>query len=267
MVWAGLCGVWLASLAGAWGCLLVWRRLSYVADAFAHAALLGIALALWVGLPPLMGVLVFAVLAALFVLWQPQVWQETPDAVIMVAAGAAMAAGLFLMQVLGASNHSMMSYLVGDAAAPGALYIVIMLVFVLAGTLFLWRFWRTLLTLSMTPRVAIAEGTHNQTLHFFFMCGVFCLVLLGLRWVGALILTVLLVAPVLTCAPWVRSPGRCLVMSALGGGGVSAVGWIIAQTTDVALGAIVGVLWGCAVVVSRTLAWGCGKRREGYAAG
>jgi zinc transport system permease protein len=241
--------------------------LSYVADAFAHAALLGVALALWMGLPPLIGVLGFAVVATLCVLWQPSLWQQTPDAVIMVAAGAAMAAGLFLMQVLGVTKGSIMSYLVGDASAPDALYVVTTLAFVLAGAWFLWRFWRELLTLSLTPRVAMAEGVPRQTLHFLFMLGVFCFVLLGLRWVGALILTLLLIAPVLTCASWVRRPGACLVAASLLGGIVFLVGCVVATQTAFSLGATVGVVWGVAVMLSRGLAWSVGKRSAQHATG
>ena len=47
-----------ASIAGPLGCFVVWRRMAYFGDASAHAALLGVAIALLSDLPILAGVLV-----------------------------------------------------------------------------------------------------------------------------------------------------------------------------------------------------------------
>jgi zinc transport system permease protein len=43
---AALAGVGVAVAAGPVGCFVVWRRMAYFGDATAHAALLGVALAL-----------------------------------------------------------------------------------------------------------------------------------------------------------------------------------------------------------------------------
>ena len=44
---AALAGVGVALAAAPLGCFVVWRRMAYFGDATSHAALLGVALALW----------------------------------------------------------------------------------------------------------------------------------------------------------------------------------------------------------------------------
>ena len=46
IVRAGLAGIGVALAAGPLGCFVVWRRMAYFGDATAHAAILGVALAL-----------------------------------------------------------------------------------------------------------------------------------------------------------------------------------------------------------------------------
>ena len=50
LVRGGLAGIGVALAAGPLGCFVVWRRMAYFGDATAHAALLGVALALALGL-------------------------------------------------------------------------------------------------------------------------------------------------------------------------------------------------------------------------
>ena len=62
----------LAVIAGPVGCLIVWRRMAYFGDAIAHSALLGVAVGLFIGFAPNIGVTLisafFAVLLSIFCL-------------------------------------------------------------------------------------------------------------------------------------------------------------------------------------------------------
>ena len=61
----------LAVIAGPVGCLIVWRRMAYFGDAIAHSALLGVALGLFIGFAPNIGVaLICAIFAVLLVYLQ-----------------------------------------------------------------------------------------------------------------------------------------------------------------------------------------------------
>ena len=60
LVRAALAGVGTALAAGLLGCFVVWRRMAYFGDATAHAAVLGVALALLFGTSITLGVAVVA---------------------------------------------------------------------------------------------------------------------------------------------------------------------------------------------------------------
>ena len=67
LVRALLAGVGVAVAAGPLGCFVVWRRMAYFGDATAHAALLGVTLALATELPVVAGVALAALAMALTV--------------------------------------------------------------------------------------------------------------------------------------------------------------------------------------------------------
>ena len=53
---AWLAGTLLALLSAPLGCLVLWRRMAFFADALAHGTLLGVALALWWQMPTPLGI-------------------------------------------------------------------------------------------------------------------------------------------------------------------------------------------------------------------
>ena len=67
LVRAGLAGVGLTLATGPLGSFVLWRRMAYFGDATAHAAILGVALALATDLPVPLGTLVVALVMAVTV--------------------------------------------------------------------------------------------------------------------------------------------------------------------------------------------------------
>src|SRR3546814_13819136 len=67
-------GIGVALVAGPLGCFIVWRRMAYFGDTMAHAALLGVALALLLEINITLGVFVIAaaVAFALLLLRRPR---------------------------------------------------------------------------------------------------------------------------------------------------------------------------------------------------
>ena len=65
LIRATLAGIGVALAAAPLGCFIVWRRMAYFGDATAHAAILGVALALAFNLSIMLGTLVMALAMAL----------------------------------------------------------------------------------------------------------------------------------------------------------------------------------------------------------
>jgi zinc transport system permease protein len=93
LVRAGLAGVGLSLATGPLGAFVVWRRMAYFGDATAHAAILGVALALATDLPIGLGTLVVALAMAVTVAGlSARGWAM--DTTLGVLAHSALAFGL-----------------------------------------------------------------------------------------------------------------------------------------------------------------------------
>ena len=116
MVRASIAGVGVALIASPLGCFVVWRRMAYFGEATAHAAMLGIALALLVEVPIFAGTLVAALLMALTVT-QLSGRNLASDTLLGVTAHGGLSLGLVVASFLAGVRIDLMSYLFGDILA------------------------------------------------------------------------------------------------------------------------------------------------------
>jgi len=105
-------GVGVALAAGPLGCFVVWRRMAYFGDATAHAAILGVAIALLSSLPIFLGVLIAALAMAVFVAMRRENGLAM-DTLLGVAAHSALAFGLVAVSLLPGRPLDLEAYLFG----------------------------------------------------------------------------------------------------------------------------------------------------------
>ena len=108
MVRASIAGVGVALIASPLGCFVVWRRMAYFGEATAHAAMLGIALALLVEVPIFAGILVAALLMALTVT-QLSGRNLASDTLLGVTAHGGLSRGLVVASFLAGVRIDLMS--------------------------------------------------------------------------------------------------------------------------------------------------------------
>ena len=152
-----LAGIGVAVIAGPIGCFVVWRRMAYFGDASAHAALLGVAIALVTELPILAGVLVITMSMAAGTAMLAS-GRYAMDTVLGVAAHAALAAGLVALSLIDGVRIDLMAYLFGDVLAVSTADLTMIWGGALIVSLILWHFWRALLNATLNEELAFAEG-------------------------------------------------------------------------------------------------------------
>ena len=125
MLRAILAGVGLAVAAAPLGCFVVWRRMAYFGDATAHAAILGVALALTFSDSVFAGVMGVALTMALAVS-SLSGRGFAIDTMLGVLAHSALAFGLVAASFLTGIRIDLMAYLFGDilAVMPGDLAVI-----------------------------------------------------------------------------------------------------------------------------------------------
>lgn len=216
LIRAALAGVGVALAAAPIGAFVVWRRMAYFGDATAHAALLGVTLALATGLPVTLGVLVSATAMALTVAAAAgRGWAA--DTALGVAAHAALAIGIVALSFLHGVRVDLLGYLFGDIlSVTRADLAVIWTGAALIIGLVAWR-WRGLLLATLNEDLAAASGVNPRREGLVLTLALAVLIAVALKIVGTLLITAMLVVPAAAARPLVRTPEAMAVLAAVVG--------------------------------------------------
>jgi zinc transport system permease protein len=202
---AALAGVGVAVAAGPLGCFVVWRRMAYFGDATAHAALLGVSLALATELPVVLGVSLAALAMALTVALATG-RTYAMDTMLGVASHGALAAGLVALSLMPGVRVDLMGYLFGDilAVSRGDLAVIwggaALILALLA-----WR-WRGLLLATLSADMAAAAGIVAARERLVLTAALALLVAVALKVVGVLLITAMLIVPAAAARAFARTP-------------------------------------------------------------
>jgi zinc transport system permease protein len=224
---AALAGVGTAIAAGFLGSFVVWRRMAYFGDATAHAAVLGVAIALGFQVSILGSVGVVAVLMAVG-LWALTGRGFAADTVLGVLSHGALALGLLAVALVPSARVDLDTYLFGDVLTVSKTDLAVIWggAAVVVGVL-AWR-WSRMLTATVSPDLAYAAGINprrEQLILTLLLAGV---VAVSIKVVGALLITALLIIPAAAARNLSRTPEAmaviavvCGIIAALGGVGLS----------------------------------------------
>ncbi len=200
-----LAGLAVAFATGPLGCFVVWRRMAYFGDATAHAAILGVALALGFQISIFLGTMVIALMMAMIVsVLAGRGWAM--DTTLGVLAHSALAFGLVAVSFLPAVRVDLSAYLFGDILAVSRFDLAVILSgagLVLA--LILWR-WSALLTATLSEDLAHASGIDPGRERLVLTLALAVVVAVALKIVGALLIAALLIIPAAAARNLARSP-------------------------------------------------------------
>ncbi|WP_420861043.1 metal ABC transporter permease [Algirhabdus cladophorae] len=213
MIRAGLAGLAIGLATGPLGCFVVWRRMAYFGDAVAHAAILGVALALLAEIHVMIGIVFVAIMVGLAVL-QLSGRTLAADAILGVLAHSALAFGLVAVSLIKGPRLNLDAYLFGDiltiqptevwAVWAGAAAVIALL---------LWR-WRGLLTTTMNPDLALASGLNPKVENWVLTLCLALVVAVSIKIIGALLIAALLVIPAAAARHFARTPENMALCAA-----------------------------------------------------
>lgn len=229
MVRAALAGLGVAIAAAPLGCFVVWRRMAYLGEATAHAAVLGVALALSFSLP-LLPAIIAAALAMGLTVTLLRGRGYAMDTLLGVMAHTALAAGLVTVALLADVRLDLNAFLFGDilAVTRGDLATIwggcALILSVMA-----WR-WSALLVATLNPDLAHASGIDPRREELWLTLAMALAVAVAIKVVGVLLIAALLVIPAAAARPLVRTPeamalGAAVIGSAAALGGLGGAYW------------------------------------------
>ena len=222
LVRAALAGLGVALAAAPLGCFVVWRRMAYFGDATAHAAILGVALALALSLPIFAGALMMALIMGVAVTLLSHRGMAV-DTALGVLAHSSLAFGLVAVSFLTNVRIDLMSFLFGDILAVDRTDLaVIWAGAALVVGLLIWR-WSALLLSTLNAELARAAGIDARREQLILTLALAVVVAVSIKVVGALLIAALLIIPAAAARPLADTPERMALVAA-GIGALSALG-------------------------------------------
>ncbi len=232
---AALAGIGLALATGPLGSFVVWRRMAYFGDATAHAAILGVALALAFDMPVGLGTLAVALIMAVTVtILAARGWAM--DTVLGVLAHSALAFGLVAISFVPGVRSDLQAYLFGDILAVSRQD----LVFIWAGAalvlgLLVWR-WQRLLTATLNEDLAYASGIRPDRERLILTLALAVVVAVALKVVGALLIAAMLIIPAAAARALTRTPEAMAALASVIGAAATLIGLRLSLWQDTPAG-------------------------------
>lgn len=203
---AWLAGVLLAFVTAPLGAFVVWRKMAYFGDTLSHSALLGVALGIFLQIDPYLAVIGMTVLLALGLVWLEQRSNHALDTILGIIAHCSLSLGVITISLLDNVRVDLMSYLFGDLLAIDFNDVIFLSLGVLLILIVLKMCWQKLLSITVSPELAQIEGLNVARLRLLLMILTALTIALSMKFVGALIITSLLIIPSATARRFARTP-------------------------------------------------------------
>ena len=234
-----LAGVVLAILYAVLGVYVVVRKMSFWSEGIAHASLTGVAVALVTGTQPLAVALLVAILFALIMTQLEKRTKLSYDTLIGVLFTSFMAIGLVIMNQVSGYQAELMSYLFGNILTISQTDLIITFFMTLCIVVYMVIYNKQILLSSLNKELSLVQGieTHKHDQIFSILLAI--AVVLGVKLVGIILVSALLIIPAATAKMTSRSfrgfQQHALLWSAL----TVVIGLIISLATNQPSGPII----------------------------
>ncbi len=217
ILYALAAGIALALVVGPLGSVVVWRRMAYFGDTLAHAALLGVALAIAVEQLPMAGVGLIGILIAVLLFWLEKQRDLSTDILLGILSHSSLALGLIVLSIIQAQGYNidLMSYLFGDLLAVNQTDVLLMFVSAFVILLVFSQILSPLISMSANEDLARIDGVAVEKVRFVFMILLALVIAVALKVVGILLITALLIIPAANARLFSRSPRQMVFVSVL----------------------------------------------------
>lgn len=252
---AWLAGMLLSLITAPLGAFVVWRKMAYFGDTLAHSALLGVALGIFLNINPYLAILILTLLLAVAMVWLESNTQYSVDTILGIIAHSCLSLGVVTVGLLENVRVDLMGYLFGDLLAVNmqdVLYISGGIALVLTALL---RFWKPFISITVSAELAQVEGINVRRMHFLLMILTALTIALSMKFVGALIITSLLIIPAASARRFARTPENMAVIAVF----IS----MIAVSLGLALSALYNTAAGPSVVIAASLLFTLSLMKKG----
>ena len=248
----------LAVIAGPVGCLIVWRRMAYFGDAIAHSALLGVAVGLFIGFAPNIGVALISAFFAVLLVYLQHRRKLSIDTLLGILAHGALALGLLLVfwssvetghGVHNEAEHKidphqlLETYLLGSLENISMHQNISLIIGAIVIGVILKLIWEPLILMTLNMDLARAEGVPTLRLQYIMMGIMTSLVVMGMQITGVLFISSLLIIPAAAARQISTTPEKMIIWAIIFAFSGVSIGYLASKLADLPPGpAIISTL-------------------------
>jgi zinc transport system permease protein len=210
-----LAGLFVALACAILGLFLLLRKDAMIGHGLAHVTFGGVALGLFLNVLPLATALVVAILASWAIMKLKERAGLHSDTAIGIFSSVGMALGIALATIAGRFNADLLSYLFGDILAIDRLEVGLSLALAASVIIVILANYHRLMYLTFDRESAKASGVKTARLNLILTVLTSVTVVLGMKVVGILLVTALLVIPAAAALLLAKSFRQALVLSSL----------------------------------------------------
>ncbi|WP_225639614.1 zinc ABC transporter permease subunit ZnuB [Candidatus Profftia sp. (ex Adelges kitamiensis)] len=240
-----IAGILLSLIAGPLGSFIIWRRMSYFGDTLAHASLLGVTLSLLFNVNHFIAVIIVVLPLAIGLVWLESRLTIGVDTLLGIMAHSALSLGLVLASLMSNVRVDLMAYLFGDLLSVTYKDILMIAIGVIIVLVILWYQWSPLLSVTISSELAYVDGVKLERVRMILMLLTALTIGLAMKFVGALIITSLLIIPAATARHFSQTPEQMA--------GIAVIIGILAVSGGLTFSALYDLPAGPAVVLCATV--------------
>ena len=225
---AFLAGILISVCASLLGVSLVLKRYSMIGDGLSHVGFGALAAASALHLAPLAVAVPVVILAAFVLLRLSENGKLKGDAAVAMFSTGALAAGVMIVSVTTGMNADLNSYLFGSILAMSRSDVVLSVALAAAVLILYLVFYNQLFAVTFDPVFARATGVRTGFFNSLLAVLTAVTVVLGMRMMGALLISSLIIFPALTAMRVCRRYRTVILVSAL----LSVSGFALGMTVS-----------------------------------
>jgi zinc transport system permease protein len=241
-----LAGIVLGAILAYLGIFVVLRKMSFFSDGVAHASLAGVAIGIMVSVNPLITALLVGLLVAVSLTVLERTTKLSSDSIIGLLFTAGMAFGVLLLSFKSGYQPELISFLFGNILAIRNPELILMVGLSFIVLVFLVTQQRKLLLMSIDQNLAKVSGVSPVRYQLLMNIFLAISVVLGIKLLGVILVSALLLIPVSASRLVTNSYRRLLITTIIVSEIVMIGGLVLSYFLNLPSGAVI-VLIGTAI--------------------
>ena len=233
-----LAAIFAGITCGIVGTYVVARRMVFLCGGITHASFGGLGIALYAGVNPIGGALIFATLSAMGIEWASDKGKIREDSAIGIIWSIGMAIGaLFMSLTPGYTSGDLAGYMFGSIVTVTSQDIIALGIFTLLCVIGTILWWRPIMYLAFDRDFAASQGIASRAASYILTVVVAITIVLAIRIMGIVLLLSLFTIPAVTANILSKSYAKITLLAAIiavcgaVGGLVASYNWEIPPGT------------------------------------